>query len=427
MEQMDGSGGDAPVRRRVVVTGTGALCCSGASVPDVWSAIAAGCSGISPITRFDTEGYETRFAGEVKDFDPGVVIGRKESRRMDRYTQFSVAATRQAVAQSGIDISADPTRTGVLIGTGMGGMETFEFGVETLLTKGVNRISPFFVPMMLPNMAAGVVSIDIGAKGPNFGTVSACASSAHAIGEAALMIRHGTADVMVAGGGEAPVTRMGIAGFNAMGALSRRNDDPPRASRPFDAGRDGFVLAEGAAVLVLEEREHARSRGAIILGEVLGYGTTDDANHMVQPAPGGEGAARAMMIAMDDAGVAPSDVDYINAHGTSTQLNEKLETMAVKRAFGDVAERVPISSTKSMTGHLLGAAGSLEAVIVIEAIRAGLMPPTINQDTPDPDCALDTIPNTARAGKIRVAMSNSMGFGGHNVSLVFAAADRPAS
>ncbi|MDQ3541283.1 MAG: beta-ketoacyl-ACP synthase II [Chloroflexota bacterium] len=427
MVQKGRSNGDAPLRRRVVITGMGALCGSGNTVVDVWSAIAAGCSGIGPITRFDTEGYETRFGGEVKDFDPGLAIGRKESRRMDRYTQLSVAATREAVAQSGIDISADPTRAGVLIGTGMGGMETFEFGVEMLLTKGVNRISPFFVPMMLPNMAAGIVSIDVGAKGPNFGTVSACASSAHAIGEAVLMIRHGSADVMIAGGGEAPVTRMGIAGFNAMGALSRRNDDPTRASRPFDADRDGFVLAEGAAVLVLEEREHARSRGAVILGEVLGYGTTDDANHMVQPAPGGEGAARAMTIAMEDAGVVPSDVDYINAHGTSTQLNEKLETMAVKRAFGDIAERVPISSTKSMTGHLLGAAGSLEAVIVVEAIRAGLLPPTINQETPDPDCALDTVPNTARPGEIRVAMSNSMGFGGHNVSLIFAAPDRPVT
>lgn len=424
MVDSHGSNGGIQERRRVVITGMGALCCSGNSVQDIWNAICSGQSGIGPITRFDTDGYETRFAGEVRDFDPGVALGRKESRRMDRYTQLSVAATRQAVTQAGIDIAADPLRTGVLIGTGMGGMETFEFGVETLLAKGANRISPFFVPMMLPNMAAGTVAIDIGAKGPNFATVSACASSAHAIGEAALMIRHGFADVMIAGGGEAPVTRMGIAGFNAMGALSRRNDEPERASRPFDAERDGFVLAEGAAVLVLEEREYALARGATILAEVLGYGTTDDANHMVQPAPGGEGAARAMKIALQDADVAPSDVDYINAHGTSTQLNEKLETQAVKRAFGDVASRVPISSTKSMTGHLLGAAGSLEAVIVVEVIRAGLMPPTINQETPDPDCDLDTIPNEARTGDIRVAMSNSMGFGGHNVSLMIGAPDR---
>lgn len=427
MADSHGSNGGIQERRRVVITGTGALCCSGNSVPEIWNAICSGQSGIGPITRFKTDGYETRFAGEVKGFDPGTAIGRKESRRMDRYTQLSVAATRQAVTQARIDIAADPLRAGVLIGTGMGGMETFEFGVETLLSKGANRISPFFVPMMLPNMAAGTVSIDIGAKGPNFATVSACASSAHAIGEAALMIRHGFADVMIAGGGEAPVTRMGIAGFNAMGALSRRNDEPERASRPFDAERDGFVLAEGAAVLVLEEREYALARGATILAEMLGYGTTDDANHMVQPAPGGDGAARAMTLALADAHVTPSDVDYINAHGTSTQLNEKLETQAVKRAFGDVASRVPISSTKSMTGHLLGAAGSLEAVIVVESIRAGLMPPTINQETPDPDCDLDTIPNEARPGEIRVAMSNSMGFGGHNVSLMIGASDRPRS
>ncbi|HEV2065428.1 MAG TPA: beta-ketoacyl synthase N-terminal-like domain-containing protein, partial [Thermomicrobiales bacterium] len=274
MVDRHGSNAGIQERRRVVITGMGALCCSGNSVPDIWNAICSGQSGIGPITRFDTDGYETRFAGEVRDFDPGIALGRKESRRMDRYTQLSVAATRQAVTQAGIDIAADPLRTGVLIGTGMGGMETFEFGVETLLAKGANRISPFFVPMMLPNMAAGTVAIDIGAKGPNFATVSACASSAHAIGEAALMIRHGFADVMIAGGGEAPVTRMGIAGFNAMGALSRRNDEPERASRPFDAGRDGFVLAEGAAVLVLEEREYALARGATILAEVLGYGTT---------------------------------------------------------------------------------------------------------------------------------------------------------
>jgi len=427
MTDIHSSDADMLEHRRVVITGTGALCCSGNTVPDVWNSVCSGQSGIGPITRFQTDGYETRFAGEVKDFDPGTAIGRKESRRMDRYTQLSVAATRQAVAQAGIDVSADPLRTGVLIGTGMGGMETFEFGVEALLTRGVNRISPFFIPMMLPNMAAGTVSIDIGAKGPNFATVSACASSAHAIGEATLMIRHGFADVMIAGGGEAPVTRMGIAGFNAMGALSRRNDEPQRASRPFDAERDGFVLAEGAAVLVLEEREYALARGATILAEVLGYGTTDDANHMVQPAPGGEGAARAMKIALEDAGITPSDVDYINAHGTSTQLNEKLETQAVKRAFGDVASHVPISSTKSMTGHLLGAAGSLEAVIVVEAIRAGIMPPTINQENPDPDCNLDTVPNEARPGEIRIAMSNSMGFGGHNVSLMIGASDRTQS
>jgi 3-oxoacyl-[acyl-carrier-protein] synthase II len=408
--------------RRVVVTGMGGLCAVGNNAADIWTAIAAGASGIGPITRFDAEGFETRFAGEVKGFDASSVLGRKESRRMDRYTQLAVAASREAVAQSGLDIPAEATRVGVLVGTGMGGMETFEAGTETLLTQGPKRISPFFVPMMLPNMASGTVSIEVGAKGPNFGTVSACASSAHAIGEAALMIRDGRADAMIAGGGEAAVTRMGIAGFNAMGALSTRNDDPEAASRPFDLERDGFVLAEGAAVLVLEARDHALTRGATILAEILGYGTTDDANHMVQPAPGGEGAARAMNLALADAGISADQIDYINAHGTSTQLNEKLETQAVQRVFGDRAGTVPISSTKSMTGHLLGAAGSLEALITISAMEAGLLPPTINQVTPDPDCALDTIPNVARPGTITRAMSNSMGFGGHNVSLILGAA-----
>ncbi len=413
-------------RRRVVVTGAGGLCAVGNDAASIWRAVAAGTSGIAPITRFDAEGFETRFAGEVKGFDPASELGRKESRRMDRYTQLSVAAAREAAVQSGLDIRSEATRVGVLVGTGMGGMETFEAGVETLLTSGPKRISPFFVPMMLPNMASGTVSIDLGAKGPNFGTVSACASSAHALGEATLMIRSGIVDAMVAGGGEAAITRMGIGGFNAMGALSTRNDDPEAASRPFDLERDGFVLAEGAAVLILEERGHALARGATVLAEIVGYGTTDDANHMVQPAPGGEGAARAMNIALDDAGVTNDEIDYINAHGTSTQLNEKLETQAVQRVFGERAGTIPISSTKSMTGHLLGAAGSMEALITIAAMDASLIPPTINQVTPDPDCPLDTIPNTARPGEIRFAMSNSMGFGGHNVSLVLARADQRA-
>jgi len=414
-------------QRRVVVTGVGGLCTVGNDAAAIWKAIAAGTSGIAPITRFDASGFETRFAGEVKGFDAARSLGRKESRRMDRFTQLSVAAAREAVGQSGLDIPSRAERVGVLVGTGMGGMETFEAGTETLLTSGPKRISPFFVPMMLPNMASGTVSIDLGAKGPNFGTVSACASSAHAIGEAMLMIRNGIADAMVAGGGEAAVTRMGVGGFNAMGALSTRNDDPTGASRPFDLDRDGFVLAEGAAVLVLEEREHALARRAEVLAEIVGYGTTDDANHMVQPAPGGEGAARAMTIALEDAGLGGDRIDYINAHGTSTQLNEKLETQAVQRVFGERAGSIPISSTKSMTGHLLGAAGSLEALITIAAMNASLLPPTINQVTPDPECALDTIPNVARAGDIRYAMTNSMGFGGHNVSLVLARTDQRAS
>ena len=410
-----------PSRRRVVITGTGAMCAVGNNVPDVWDAIRNGRSGIGPITRFDPEGYETTFAGEVKDFDPASALGRKEHRRLDRFSQLAIVATREAVAQSGLDVAAEATRVAVLIGTGMGGMETFESGTETVLTKGPKRVSPFFVPMMLPNMASGNVSIDIGAKGPNFATISACASSAHAIGEGLRMIRDGRADAVIAGGTEAPITRMGIAGFNAMGALSTRNDDPAAASRPFDADRDGFVLAEGAAVILIEDREHAIARGATILGEVLGYATTDDAYHMVQPGPNGEGATRAIKLALEDAGITPEDIDYINAHGTSTQLNEKLETEAIKNAFGDHAYKVPISSTKSMTGHLLGAAGSLEAVITLCAMRDSVLPPTINQTTSDPACDLDYVPNTAREASIGIAMSNSMGFGGHNVSLVFAA------
>lgn len=397
----------------------GAICAIGNSVDAVWESAAAGRSGVAPITHFDPEGFETTFAAEVKGFDPDESVGRKERRRMDRYTQLAVTATREAVAMSGLDIAPISERVGVLVGTGMGGIDTFEQGTETMLTKGPKRVGPFFVPMTLPNMASGVVAIDIGAKGPNLAPTSACAASAHAIGEAALMIRYGRADVMVAGGSEAPITRMGVAGFNAMGALSRRNDTPEKASRPFDKERDGFVLAEGGAVLVLEELEHALGRGATILGEVIGYGSTDDANHMVQPAPEGAGAARAMGLALKDAGLHPQDIGYINAHGTSTQLNERLETAAMRHAFGDHATSVPISSTKSMTGHLLGAAGSLEAVIALKAMVHGVLPPTINQEVPDPDCDLDYIPNVAREADVTNAMSNSMGFGGHNVSLIF--------
>ena len=409
--------------RRVVVTGVGGLCAVGNTAAEIWESIAAGRSGIGPITRFDAEGYETRFAGEVKGFDPAAVLGRKEHRRMDRFTQLAVVASREAVAQSGLDIADAPERVGTLIGTAIGGIETFESGTETLLGSGPRRVSPFFMPMMLANMASGTVSIDLGTKGPNYSPVSACASSAHALGEALHMIRNGHADAMIAGGSEAPVTRIGVAGFNSMGALSTRNDAPEQASRPFDKDRDGFVLAEGAAVLVLEEREHALARGATILGELSGYGTTDDANHMVQPAPGGEGIARAMMLALTDAGLDATDIDYVNAHGTSTQLNEKFETQALMRVFGDRASTLPVSSTKSMTGHLLGAAGSLEALITLAAMQHGILPPTINQITADPEIPLDTVPNLARPATIRHAMSNSMGFGGHNVSLILTAAD----
>jgi 3-oxoacyl-[acyl-carrier-protein] synthase II len=410
----------AETKKRVVITGLGIVCPLGANVEDSWTAAKNGVSGAGPITRFDATDYETTFAAEVKDFDADAIVGKKESRRMDRYTQFAVAAALEAAKQACLISGAVPSeRIGALIGTGMGGVETIENGAETLLTKGPRRLGPFFVPMILPNMASGAVSIAIGSKGPNFAPVSACASAGHAIGEAMLAIRRSSADVMLAGGAEAPISRLGVAGFNAMDALSTRNNDPQRASRPFDAGRDGFVLGEGGAVLVLEDFEHARARGAKILGEILGYGATDDANHIVQPGPGGEGAARAIGIALEDAGIDATDIDYINAHGTSTQLNEKLETEAIKRAFNDHAYKVPISSTKSMTGHLLGAAGSVEAAFCLLAIRDQCMPPTINYETKDLDCDLDYIPNVARSAPVERVLSNSMGFGGHNVALIF--------
>lgn len=409
-------------RRQVVVTGFGAICPVGLTVTETWDSIVAGRSGIAPITRFDAREYETTFAGEVKGFDAAEHLGKKESRRLDRFSQFAVVATREAMVMSGLTITTENAhRVGVLIGSAMGGMETIDQGAEALLTSGPRRLNPFFVPMMLANMASGTVSIAIGATGPNMATVSACASSAHAIGEGAEMIRSGRADVIVAGGTEAPVTRLGVAGFNAMGALSRRNEDPTGASRPFDAGRDGFVMAEGAAVLVIESEEHAAERGATILATIAGYGSTDDAHHMVQPAPGGVGAAAAMRAALMDAGVDVSDIDYINAHGTSTQLNEKLETAAIKAAFGEAAKAVMISSTKSMTGHLLGAAGALEAAICVLAMRDGIAPPTINLTDADPDCDLDYVPNVARRQPISLALTNSLGFSGHNVALVFRA------
>jgi 3-oxoacyl-[acyl-carrier-protein] synthase II len=356
----------------------------------------------------------------VKDFDAAARMGRKDARRTDRYTHYAVAAAVEALEQAGLEIDQqNAERVGVLMGSGMGGAETLDAGMETVLTQGPGRLSPFFMPMFLANMASGTVAIVTGAKGPNFAPVSACASSAHAIGEAAEIIRRGEADVMIAGGSEAPLARMVVAGFNARDALSARNDDPGRASRPFDAGRDGFVLGEGGAALILESAAHAAARGARVLAVLGGYGTTDDANHMVQPAPGGSGAARAMTIAMGRAGLTPRDIGYINAHGTSTPLNEKFETQAIKAAFGDLAYRVPISSTKSMTGHLLGAAGALEAAFAISALGEGVLPPTINQTDPDPDCDLDYVPNVSRRTDVQHVMSNSMGFGGHNVSLIF--------
>jgi 3-oxoacyl-[acyl-carrier-protein] synthase II len=410
------------MRRRVVVTGYGIINAIGNSARDVWNSIEHGRGGVAPITRFDTEGFETTFAGEVKGFDGGEVVGRKEARRMDRYTQYAISTALQARDHAGLGPEGtplDPTTVGVLIASAMGGMETMEQGMESLISGGPRRVGPFTVPAMLLNMASGNVAITIGATGPNFSPVSACAASAHAIGEGYRIIQRGDAKVVYAGGAEAPITRLSLAGYGSMGALSRRNDDPGTASRPFDAGRDGFVLAEGSATLVLEDRDHALERGATIFGEILGYGATDDANHIVQPAPGGEGAARAMSLALKEAALEPGKIEYINAHGTSTPLNEKLETQAIKRAFGDAAHSVAISSTKSMTGHTLGAAGAIEAVIALMAMEHQVLPPTINQIESDPDCDLDYVPNHARPAKVTHAMSNSMGFGGHNVSLIF--------
>jgi len=384
-----------------------------------------GKSGITRVTRFDASDFRTQIAAEVKGFEASAYIDKKEIRRTDLYVQYAIAASSQALKDSGLDLAAeDLTRIGVIIGTGIGGIATFEEQTEVMLAKGPSRVSPFFIPMMIANMASGQVSIQFGLKGPNTTTVSACASGAHAIGEAFQAIRYGQADIMVTGGSEATITKMAMAGFCALKAMSTRNDEPERASRPFERDRDGFVMGEGAGVLVLEEYEHAKARGAVILAEMVGYGTTGDAYHMTAPPPEGEGAARAMAMALDDGGLKPSDVDYINAHGTSTDLNDKYETAAVKTVFGTDAARLAMSSTKSMTGHLLGAAGGVEAVATVLTISRELLPPTINYENRDPDCDLDYVPNEARPATVRAALSNSFGFGGHNVSLAIRRADR---
>jgi beta-ketoacyl-acyl-carrier-protein synthase II len=387
----------------------------------MWKNLVAGQSGIDFITLFDASNLKTRFAGEVKDFkaeEHGV--DRKDARRMDRYAQFAIAATGQALADSKLTINeTNANRVGVIIGSGIGGIGVLTEQFKVLHEKGPSRISPFFVPMMIANMASGQVAIQFGARGTNFCIVSACSTGAHALGEAAEIIKRGEADVMIAGGSEAPLVPISVAGFNSMTALSTYNEDPKRASRPFDAKRDGFVMGEGAGVFILEELEHARQRGAHIYAELTGYGSTDDASHLVQPEETGEGANRAMNLALQRAGLSVKDVDYINAHGTSTQLNDRAETNAIKRTFGDMAYEVSISSTKSMTGHLLGAAGAVEALICVKAINEGIIPPTINYEYPDPDCDLDITPNVAKKRNVRHAMSNSFGFGGHNVSVIF--------
>ena len=411
--------GNAP---RVFVTGAGVLSPVGNNVEACWQALIEGKSGAGPITRFDASDYETRFACEVKDFSFEGVLDRKEAKRMDRFVQFAVVATHEALRSAGLaDQRPDPERIGVIIGSGIGGMETFEEQHTALLQKGHRRVSPFFIPMMISDMAAGQVSITYGLKGPNYGTVSACASGAHAIGDAFRLLRAGDADVMICGGAESTITPMAVAGFGNMRALSTRNDDPQRASRPFDVGRDGFVIGEGAGILVLETEAHAKARGATPIAELVGYGASGDAYHITSPCVDGDGAARAMKRALADAAMPVDEIGYINAHGTSTPAGDPIEVTAVKAVFGDHAHKLWMGSTKSMTGHLLGAAGGLEAVICALTLQRGIVPPTINLEAPDPQCDLDLVPNTARNAKLKAVMSNSFGFGGHNVSLLMRA------
>ncbi len=407
---------------RVFVTGTGVVSPLGNSTEVFWDNLIAGKSGAGPITRFDVSAYGTRFACEVKDFSSEGVLERKDAKRMDRFVQYAVVASHEALRASGLDLEAtDRTRVGVIIGSGIGGMETFEDQHTNLVQKGPGRVSPFFIPMMIVDMAAGQVSIQFGLKGPNFATVSACASGAHAIGEALRLLRAGDADVMLAGGSESTITPMALAGFGNARALSTRNDDPQRASRPFDAERDGFVIGEGAAMLVLETEAHARRRDATLLGELCGYGATGDAYHMTAPCVDGEGAARAMHRALEDARLPLDSVQYVNAHGTSTPAGDPAEVSAIKSVFGGHARQLMVSSTKSMTGHLLGAAGGIEAVATVLCLARGIVPPTINLERPDPTCDLDFVPAQARTQRVTAALSNSFGFGGHNVTLALKA------
>jgi len=406
-------------RKRVVITGVGLVTPIGTGVEAFWNAVVNGVSGVGPITHFNASEFATRIAAEVKDFDPERFMERKDAKRMDRFVQLSVVASLLAIEDANLNIAdLDANRIGVLIGSGIGGTGTWEEQHKTLLERGPRRVSPFFVPMLISDMASGMVSILVGAKGPNLGIVTACATGTHAIGEAAAIVSRGDADVMIAGGSEAAITPMAVAGFCAARALSTRNDEPERASRPFDLNRDGFVMGEGAGTVIVESLEHALARGAKIWGEVCGFGMSGDAYHITAPSPGGEGAARSMLAALHNANLKPEQVDYINAHGTSTEDNDKIETAAVKTVFGQNAYKVAISSTKSMTGHLLGAAGAVEAIACLCTIRDGIIPPTINYETPDPECDLDYVPNKARKQDVRIAMSNSFGFGGHNATLI---------
>ena len=405
--------------RRVVVTGLGMVTPLGNDRCSTWEAMVEGRSGIAPVTLFDATEFDSRVAGEVKDFDPSHVIDRKELRRSDRFAQFAMVATHEALEHACYTVPEGPNRVATIIGSALAGVTSLSAEYDKMRDRGPSRVSPFLLPQFLGDMASGQVSIRLGAKGVNYSLVSACASGADSIGEAANIIRRGDADVAVAGGTEAANVPIIFAGFAAAKALTGHNDDPARASRPFDKTRDGFVMGEGAAILILEAEEHAQARGAHVLADLAGYGATSDAFHVTQPHENGDGAVAAMQMALAQAQIAPDDIDYVNAHGTSTPLNDKLETVALKRAFGDHAYDVPISSTKSMTGHLLGAGGAVEAGAAILALNNGIIPPTINYETPDPDCDLDYVPNTARGAPLRTVMSNSFGFGGHNTSLIF--------
>ena len=408
--------------RRVVITGLGLVTPVGLTVDETWTNLLAGTSGAAPITKFDASNQSVRFACEVKGFDPSPYIDRKEARRYDLFAQFGLAAAHQAMVQAGLDQGvADPDRAGAILGSGIGGMQTFQENCEAYLLKGPDRVSPFFVPMFIPDIAAGLASIRYNLRGANFATVSACASGAHAIGTSFQLIRNGLADVMLTGGCEAAITGLSVAAFANMKALSTRNDDPTRASRPFDRGRDGFVLADGAGMVVLEDYEHAKGRGATILAEVVGYGASGDAHHITSPPEDGHGAKAAMLRCLECGGFEADEVDYINAHGTSTPQGDIAETNAVKSVFGAHARDLIFASTKSMTGHALGAAGAIEAIIATLVARTGDVPPTINNDDPDPECDLDCVPNVRRHQPVRVAMSNSFGFGGHNATIAIRA------
>ncbi|MFH1141783.1 MAG: beta-ketoacyl-ACP synthase II [Chloroflexota bacterium] len=407
---------------RVFVTGLGMVTPLGLDTASTWNSLIQGVSGVDNISAFDAEGFETRFAAEVKGFNPTEYIDKKKARHLDRFAQFAMVAVQEALWQAELDLAKmDPTRAAAIVGSGIGGITTLSEQFQVLKERGAMRVSPFLIPMMLADMASGQVSMAFGIKGPNFCTVSSCSSGAEAIGTAWNMVRRGEVDVAVAGGAEAPICPIAVAGFNSCQALSRRNDDPKHASRPFDADRDGFVMGEGAGILVLESLESVRRRDAHVLAELVGYGASSDAFHVTQPAPEGEGAARAMRLALKAAALGPQDISYINAHGTSTPLNDKFETMALKGVFGEHAYRIPISSTKSMTGHLLGAGAAVEAAISVVALQKGMAPPTINLEHPDPECDLDYTPNVARQVQLHAVMSNSFGFGGHNSSLIFRA------